>query len=170
MRPLAAVLFACGAAAPAVASDKHEKEWPAERKGKEPLASRTTPPIITPVHSMARAGNPQHVAKWAIPGVTPHECGGYVGGGSLLKGRAPYAPGPIDGTFGWDYVGFGRRPGRIFLGFFGPNKYADPFYPKYEANGPRLPDPIADAPFRKAVIEAKDEHGPLHGGGGHGKE
>lgn len=65
-----------------------------------------TPPYRVPVeHTMQRAGEPLHVARFAAPSVTRFDSAGYVGGNR-------------DGTFGTDFTGlplpFRRRPGRIF--------------------------------------------------------
>ena len=41
--------------------------------------------------------------------IEKHEGPGIIGGSRLIKGDAA---GPYDGTFGWDYQGFGWHPGR----------------------------------------------------------
>jgi hypothetical protein len=59
-------------------------------------------------------------------------------------------------TFGTDFVGFGRRPGRLFPGLWPESRGGSSFTNKYATDGPiHVPDPIATKPFRKAVIEAK---------------
>jgi hypothetical protein len=50
----------------------------------------------------ARAGYPRTVAPWAQPSDTGRYVGYAVGGGSPCKGDAP---GPDEGTWGWDYKG-----------------------------------------------------------------
>lgn len=117
----------------------------------------------TAVHTMERAGYPQLVRKHAQPAESPHFTGGYVGGGRLTTSK--HADGrvtPTDGTWGWDYVGFGRRPGRVFLDWY----HDRPKQPKpgpYKTDGPHVPDPIAAHPVQK-VYEA------LTGKGGEGGE
>jgi hypothetical protein len=166
MRQVAAVAAVLGSAAGAEAAG-WDFVWPADRKGKEPVAQRTT----TPKHPVMRGGSAVEQSRFATSGISPHECGGYVGGGGVCRGTAP---GPCDGTFGWDYVLFKRKPSRIFLNFFADTKHTETALGKYEQDGRRLPgDPIGEAPFRKAVREAKAEkhaeaHGEGHAGeGGH---
>jgi hypothetical protein len=51
-------------------------------------------------HTFARAGYPERVAPWAAPSNTPAYGGYYVGGGCPCAGGAP---GPLQGSWGWDY-------------------------------------------------------------------
>src|SRR5689334_8758747 len=53
-------------------------------------------------HTFARAGHPEKVSHCARPSNTPAYSGYYIGGGGFCRGSAP---GPLQGTFGWDYVG-----------------------------------------------------------------
>lgn len=128
----------------------------------ERFVERAPLPKHPPPDTMARAGHPQTVAWWAVPGVRKHEAGGYVGGGSIkgnrVLARGSYAaPGPrLDGTFGWDFIGFRDRAARVFLA---PS--ADPadgavVARNYRAEGPTVPDVIARRPLRKAVLEKKE--------------
>lgn len=129
----------------------------------ERFAERT-PPRPPVAHTQAQSGYSGSVAWWAVPGVSRYEAGGYVGGArvghnnALAKGVGA-ATGPLqDGTFGWDFVGFHVRPGRVFL-----RPSADPSRGReisrlYRTDGPKVPDPIAAQPFNKAVREAKEEH------------
>lgn len=160
MRSIATVTAVLSSAAAATASDF---QWPADKKGKEPLAQRT----VVPKHPVVRKPGPVPLSWLARPAVNSHYCLGYVGGDSLRKG---HGPGPLDGTIGMDYVGFGRWPQRLFLKFGGDSKHTSGFFGAYEQDGPRLPgDPIAAAPFKKAIREAKAEHHEKHSGasGGH---
>lgn len=140
------------------------------------FVERTPYPIRWPVeNTMERAGNPQRVARWAVPGVTRYEAGGYVGGGSL-RGNAVaakghfVAPGPTaTGTFGWDFAGYGVRPGRVFLARSPDPSAGTEFARKYRSEGPYVLDVFALRPFRKAILEAKEhaeerEHGGEKGG------
>src|SRR5690349_17552983 len=92
-----AVAAACGSAA---ADDDRTHRFPS-----------------TAVNTAERAGYPQQVSPLAHPDRTPHYAGGYVGGGrlALFPRRPDGRDVRTDGTWGWDYVGFGRRPGRVFL-------------------------------------------------------
>lgn len=144
----------------------------AQLRAEEPQrhAERTPYPKIPIVQSMERAGNPTCVAWWAKPSIGNHEAGGYVGGGSI-KGNKPFSKtegglGPIQcGTFGWDYVGFCDRTGRIFLGN-SPEKHKETcFYRGYRTDGPEVKDVFAIRPIRKAVLECKEEN-PKHNHGG----
>jgi hypothetical protein len=117
----------------------------------------------TAVHTFERAGNPQSVAPWAIWGRTSHEGGGYVGGGRLaLFPRKPDGRQPeTDGTWGWDFVGFGRRPGRVFLDWW-HERPQQPLPGKYNTDGPYPEDVVAKKPVKTLYDLIK--------GGGHGGE
>jgi|GEM_PF-2557827 len=127
-----------------------------------PHVQRTPDPKVPVVQSMERSGQSASVAWWAQPGLGLHEAGGYVGGGSL-KGNRVFSKssggtGPIhEGTFGWDFVGFGGRLGRVFLG-------SSPTKPKekdvnagYRIDGHPVSDVFSHRPIRKAVIQAKED-------------
>jgi hypothetical protein len=128
------------------------------------FVERTPYPRIPDAHTHANAGTDCGLRKHARPGIEKHEMGGYVGGSGLVRGEGR---GPCEGTFGWDYVGFGRRPGRIFLGFLYDQPRQTLFYPKYNADKPKVKDVVAAAPIKRAVKEAKLEK---HEGGGHNGE
>lgn len=70
--------------------------WEANARADEPAAD--------PCHTMARAGWPQEVSRWAQPSDTGSYIGYTVGGGSPF--RNGYAPAPDAGTWGWDYQGW----------------------------------------------------------------
>ena len=57
-------------------------------------------------HILQRAGNPQEISRLAHPSETPAYTGYHVGGGSPRQGDAP---GPLEGTWGWDYEGICLR-------------------------------------------------------------
>jgi hypothetical protein len=128
---------------------------------KEPFAARTTPFIIPAVHNHLRTGT-DRIPQYAGPSKTSMETGGYIGGGKLVRGEGR---GVTDGVFGWDYVGVGRRPGRIFLNWFNDDPKQTAFLPKYNTEGPRVTDVFALQPFKKAVREARVEHKEKKAGG-----
>jgi hypothetical protein len=102
------------------------------------------PPAPSGCHTHQRAGT-TGIAWYALPGLSPKETGGYVGGGCLVRGGPR---GPEDGTWGWDYVGKGKHAGRIFLGWCGCRfKPAGP----YKTDGPEVPDVFAVKPIKRAV-------------------
>jgi hypothetical protein len=70
----------------------------------------------------ARAGYPRTVASWAHPSDTGHYTGYEVGGGAAVGGEAP---GPDEGTWGWDYCGL-FLPVRVAL---------DWWHGKYQGGG-----------------------------------
>jgi hypothetical protein len=152
------VVTACATSAePLIAEDKKR------------FVERLPYPFIPDQHSHQSAGTCVSVHKWAIPGIGKHEAGGYVGGSGLIRGTAPgTVAGHFDGTFGWDYVGFGKRPGRVFLGFLYDRPHQTLFYPKYYADR-KIKDVIAAQPFKRAVREAKiEKHEAGEGHHGHG--
>ncbi len=65
-------------------------------------------------HTFARAGYPNEVSCLAHPTNSPAYCGYYVGGGCVLRGGPP---GPLDGTWGWDFVGRPCLPHKVMLGW-----------------------------------------------------
>jgi hypothetical protein len=128
---------------------------PAWAEEKEPFPARTTQMTHNMQHTHERAGTVKQFSKFAIGGIGSHEAGGYIGGGKLVHGEGK---GPLDGTFGWDYVGLGRRPGRIFLGWFHDSPKQGEFLPRYNTEGPRVKDFVAAQPYKKAIREARTEH------------
>jgi hypothetical protein len=69
------------------------------------------PPARYEQCSHCRAGFPHDIARWAKPSANCHYAGGYVGGGSALRGRGRKAE---EGTWGLDYRGI-LSPRRVFL-------------------------------------------------------
>ena len=136
-------------ASPSFAQDRFVERTPLPRKPVE--------------HTMQRAGNPRTIAPWAVPSVTRYEAGGYIGGGSvrgnsiLAEGPAS-ATGPIsEGVFGTDFTGFQMRMGRVFLAP-SANPAAGPSIARnYRTDGPHVPDVFAIRPFRKAILEKKED-------------
>jgi len=126
------------------------------------FVERAPTPRKPPVHTMERAGNPQAISRWAVPGVSRYEAGAYVGGGSLRGNRVltkgPYSvTGPTDtGTYGWDFAGFGVRPGRVFLAASPDPSLGSDYTRNYRTDGPRVLDVFALRPFRKAVLEKRE--------------
>jgi hypothetical protein len=97
-------------------------------------------------HTFERAGHSNVVASWARPSQAPKYMPGYIGGSIPFGGGAPIAP--VDGVFGYDYVGYGP-PGRVFLGWA-----HDPTYPRmgpYRTDGPRVFDIFSIRPVRRAL-------------------
>ena len=151
------------------------KAIPDHEPHREPRYVERTPlPRVAPPNTLARAGNSDTLAPWAIPSVTAHEAGGYVGGGSLCKNNRPLARGagstagaPGDGTFGLDYIGVTSRPGRVFLApspdpsagvAIADNYKTDTHYPK---------DVFNIRPVRKAVLEKREAAAERRGEGEH---
>ncbi|MCS6865392.1 MAG: hypothetical protein RMJ56_01055 [Gemmataceae bacterium] len=135
---------------------------------------RTPQPLKPVEHSMARAGYPLSVNRLAAPSVMRNELGGYVGGGSLKKNdwlaRGPMsATGPLQaGTYGTDFGGFRQRLSRVFLAPSNDPSRGYPISWNYRAEGPRLTDIGTLRPFRKAVLEWRDDAAQRHhGGDGH---
>ena len=131
----------------------------------ERFAERTPLPKRPVDHTMQRAGNPRQVAWWAQPSVGRRDMGGYVGGGSH-KGNAVLAKGPIivtgpteDGTFGTDYVGVRMRMGRVFLAPSADPGKGPGIARNYRTDGPHVPDVFVWRPFRKAVLEKREDLG-----------
>jgi hypothetical protein len=74
-----------------------------------------------------------------------------------------------------DYTGVRAHLGRVFLAPSTDPSQGPPIYLGYVAEGRRVTDIFALRPFRKAVLEKREdaeerEHGAEgHGGGGHGE-
>jgi len=102
--------------------------------------------VSQPEHTHERAGNPLCVASYARPSVTNHDRLGYVGGGKVIGGDCR---GPRDGTFGMDYVGLGWFGKGNFLNWFHDRKL-QPSPGKYNTEGPKVPDVVANNPVKLA--------------------
>lgn len=106
----------------------------------DPFPARTPADRIPREHTHDRAGT-TGTAKYLQTGI------GRFDGFGMVNGT----------TFGSDFVGFGRRPGRLFPGLWPNGRTAKSFSNKYATDGPiHVPDPIAAKPVRKAVMEARD--------------
>jgi hypothetical protein len=112
------------------------------------LATTADPAPPSGDHTMHRAGYPRQVAWWAVPGRTGKVTGGQVGGGAL-RGGLP--PGPGDGTWGYDYVGHGRWPHRVFLGWAPAERERPGIGPYATEGGPHVPDVFAIKPVKRAL-------------------
>ena len=108
-------------------------------------------------HTFEPAGQPQVVAPWARLTRTPKEAPGYIGGGRPFPAFAAENRGPRLGTFGYDYVGNGLYPGRVFLGWF-RSPAAPPGGP-YQPDGPRVFDIFSVRPVRRALAEPEGHNG-----------
>jgi hypothetical protein len=127
-------------------------------------------PLRKPVdHTMQRAGNPRNIAWWARPSVSKYDAMGYIGGGSLkgnsLLAKGPFsATGPSDtGTVGMDFAGFKMRMGRVFLAPSADPSHGSSITRNYRTDGAHIPDIFALRPFRKAVLEKKEDLEHRHG-------
>jgi hypothetical protein len=65
-------------------------------------------------HTARRAGYPEEISRFARPANTCAYDGYYVGGGCPCRGAGP---GPLEGTWGWDYIGRCPRLRRVMLGW-----------------------------------------------------
>lgn len=117
--------------------------------------------VLLGTAAMASASDPfpQRTPADRIPREHTHERAGTIGSATYLQtgiGRFD-GFGMVNGnTFGSDFVGFGRRPGRLFPGLWPNGRTTKSFSNKYATDGPiHVPDPIAAKPVRKAVIEAR---------------
>ena len=102
------------------------------------------------VHMHERAGYPQEVSKFAAPAPGRFEAGGWVGGGRLALFHRPDGKAATEGTWGTDYVGLGRRPGRVFLDWW-HDRPKQPMPGPYSADGPHVPDPIGAHPVQRLI-------------------
>jgi hypothetical protein len=114
-------------------------------------------PCSGPEHTQQQAGYAQCVAWYAIPGRTAKDGAGYVGGGCLGRKGEPRRP--DEGVFGWDYVGGGWYPGRVFLNWCHCRKQPPPG--SYKTDGPHVPDVFSVHPLLRAA-EAKEQRYPEH--------
>lgn len=138
------------------------------------FVERTPLPRVAPPNTLARAGNPDALAPWAIPSVTSHEAGGYIGGGSLCKNNRPLTRGagttagaPGDGTYGLDFIGFGHRPGRVFLAPSPDPSAGTPIAENYKTDTHYPKDVFNIRPVRKAVLEKREAAAERRGEGEH---
>jgi hypothetical protein len=121
-------------------------------RGDDEFAQRASPDHVPRQHTAERAGIIPP-ASHAASSVTPRNIVGYVNGT----------------TFGMDNSLLGRRPGRLFDGLWPQGRKPTSWTSRYRSEGDiHVTDILALKPFRKAVIEAKDEH--AHGSTQHAKE
>ena len=100
--------------------------------GDEPFAAHVGPPSCRQ-HTAERAGV-DRTARYTTPSVSCKETGGWIGGNRLVHSTPGTATTPNPGVFGWDYVGHGKFPNRIFLGFGADKPRQEPFQPKYNTD------------------------------------
>lgn len=119
----------------------------------------------------ARAGNPQCLSHFAKvpPRYDSHYMGGWIGGGKLTLFPSHRQGRDImnDGTWGTDYVLFGRRPGRVFLDWW-HGRPGEPRMGTYDANGVPVPDPLAAHYIQKLLTGGREKHEGEGGEGGEG--
>ena len=125
------------------------------------------PPYPPAPQAIATPGGYNGVSRLNAPGRTAAYRGGYVGGGGPVFGfhRAEPRDGATDGTWGWDYAGFGRFPGRLFLGWR-HDRPRQPAPGPYSPDGFHVPDPIAAHPFLRLLKGGGDHAAAGEGGEG----
>lgn len=110
-------------------------------------------------HTFHRAGYPNEPGKILHPTDNGYYVGYYVGGGSIYK-KKTRGPGPLDGTFGWDYKGpkwlnpfVALRWGRRYQGGVGA----------YKIDGPQIPDvgPLINE-IPKGPVRSEEGEGEEH--------
>ncbi|MFL5245528.1 MAG: hypothetical protein ACJ8FY_25820 [Gemmataceae bacterium] len=99
-------------------------------------------PACESVVTQSRPGRCPSVAPYARPSDTGRYCGYYVGGGSAWRGEPRY---PSEGTWGWDYCGFGILPKRIALQWSHGRRYQGGTG-AYKTDGPPVPNILALPP------------------------
>jgi hypothetical protein len=111
---------------------------------REPVADTTTVRVLgtdAACHTDERAGHPREVSMLAAPSNTCEYFGYYVGGNCVLKSRGG-GPGPLQGTYGWDYGGcwFHRNVILHFCWRCKPYQGIGAYNPD---QGPHVPNPFA---------------------------
>lgn len=96
--------------------------------------ARAEPAVPDPCHTMARAGWPQEVSRFAKPSDTGSYIGYLVGGGSPCRGS--YVPSSDGGTWGWDYWGCCFRRNVVLRWWTKPRYQGGAG--AYKTDGPRL--------------------------------
>ncbi len=137
---------------------------PATAQERKRFVERTPMPHQPAVQTMERAGYPQSIKPHAIPSVTAHDAGGYIGGAKLhgnrifAKGTGACAPsGPLqDGTYGTDYVGIKQRLGRVFLASSQDPSAGPAIARSYSTVTPPIVDIFNLRPLRNAVLEKRE--------------
>ena len=104
-------------------------------------------------HTFERAGYPNEISRFARPSETCNYGGYYVGGACTFRGGAP---GPADGTYGWDYVSIGKFDYRVVLRWCCRYKGG---YGKYKTDGPEVPDV---GPYVEKIREGPNLHREYH--------
>lgn len=87
-------------------------------------------------HTFERAGYPNEVSKLAHPTNTPKYAGYYVGGGCVCRGGGP---GPLQGTYGWDFVGGCLVRPKVMLAWCFKCRYQGGSG-AYKTDGPHVPN------------------------------
>jgi hypothetical protein len=90
----------------------------------------------------SRTGDSQSVAPYARPSDTGRYCGYFVGGGAAWRGEPRF---PSEGTWGWDYCGFGILAKRIDLQWSHGRRYQGGTG-AYKTDGPPVPNVLALPP------------------------
>jgi hypothetical protein len=121
--------------------------------GRGPVARKH--PYRESDHTMARAGFPLCISPLAEPSYDEKYNGYYVGGGVAFNHGCP-PRWPKEGTFGWDYDGYGLCSHRVILGWSRGRLYQGG-YGAYETETPfEVPNVFARNPlehFHKSEAE-----------------
>jgi hypothetical protein len=97
-----------------------------------------------------RAGDPFGVRRFATPADTGCYTGYYVGGGVPVRGEPRQLN---EGTWGWDYAGFGILPHRVWLQWTHGARYQGGTG-SYKSDGRPIPNVFSHPPLHT------DEHKP----------
>jgi hypothetical protein len=97
-------------------------------------------------HTLARAGYPTCISPHAEPSYDENYNGYYVGGGVGFNHGCP-PRWPQEGTFGWDYDGYGVRSHRVMMGW-SRGRLFQSGYGNYETETPvEVPNVFAENPL-----------------------
>jgi hypothetical protein len=113
-------------------------------------------------HTDQRAGYPREVSKRAAPSNT-HEYFGYYVGGNCLLPRFGTGPGPLQGTYGWDYSGKHFRR-NVVLFFCTRCKFYEGLGQYEPDRGPHVPN-VLGLKFKERPDEVPPPLTDCRGGG-----
>jgi hypothetical protein len=135
----------------------------APAKEKDPDADKKILGTEAWCHTDARAGYPREISCLAQPSNTPEYFGYYVGGACVFD-RKGGGPGPLQGTYGWDYGGHHWliKP-KIVLNFCYGCRYKGGIGAYETEKGPKVPNI-----FGVKLPEREGDHAPELGHGAAG--